>query len=60
MEMTCQACGMRCDGRYHPHAFCVLYKAGIDPEAFVRDAADKVGRNVAEISYSEPLPQPPE
>lgn len=30
---------------YHPYAFCVLVKAGIDPEKAVSDAARYYGRH---------------
>lgn len=37
---VCQECGALTDPReYHPFAFCVLIKAGLDPEAVVREAA---------------------
>lgn len=39
MNMRCQECGDAGDAaRYHPYAFCVLIKAGQNPEAVVRAA----------------------
>lgn len=40
---------MACGDRYHPYEFCVLYKAGIDPEKFVRRAAKMVGKRVRDL-----------
>ena len=37
--MLCQECGMEIEANeYHPYAFCVLVKAGIDPLTFVLEA----------------------
>lgn len=40
----CAECGQQGEpGRYHPFAFCVLIKAGIDPIAFVKEATAELG-----------------
>lgn len=40
-SLRCSECGMGLSSwsEYHPHAFCVLWKAGIDPWLVVREAA---------------------
>ena len=42
--MICQGCGTDVDDtEYHPHAFCVLHNAGIDPYAFIIEAVEHIG-----------------
>lgn len=53
----CDECGYDLgdeDGRYHPYEFCVLVKAGVDPEAFIAKHRDRVGKSVID------LPEPPD
>lgn len=39
-RIVCQECGaLTGPGEYHPFAFCVLIKAGLDPVTVVREAA---------------------
>lgn len=42
---VCQECGMRTldVGEFHPYAFCVLYKAGLDPWKELRWLAKSLG-----------------
>lgn len=43
--MKCQECGheLQSAKEYHPHAFCILRKAGINPVEFVCDAVHEMG-----------------
>lgn len=42
----CTECGAAVpDGQYHPYAFCVLVKAGLDPWQEIRIIAGQVGMN---------------
>lgn len=43
-QRTCQTCGMLLDdaGEYHPHSFCVLKLAGLDPWQTVRIIAGQL------------------
>jgi hypothetical protein len=45
MNPRCTECGMSLvrAGEYHPYAFCVLRKAGLDPWAQLRTMAMQVG-----------------
>lgn len=43
--MACSECGMatRDQGEFHPHVFCVLFKAGRDPWQDIRWVAERLG-----------------
>ena len=42
--MICQQCGAEVEeNEYHPHAFCVLVQAGLNPLAVVLEAVNQLG-----------------
>jgi hypothetical protein len=45
-DRHCQACGMLCDdaGEFHPYAFCVWKRAGLDPWQQLKWIEDRLGR----------------
>lgn len=46
-EATCQCCGMLLDdpGEFHPYAFCVWKKDGLDPWDTLNWILDRLGRD---------------
>ena len=42
----CAECGMKAEDRYHPHDFCIAFKAGINPEEFIKKHRERSGKPV--------------
>ena len=52
MMEKCSECGYPCtETEYHPYEYCVLVKAGIDPEEFIQREINRIAADLPEEQH---------